>query len=118
MKRSSMKYRQLFHHHPVSSTLLAFYLFTSLLQGNMGLFLAGLLAAAGAFGLETIFHVTGAIGTRRSRAVLSAGRDVHGRESRLQTTGNPGIGGLCPAAGTIEPGDLSGARLITIRRRA
>lgn len=64
MNKKNLQY---FLQHPISSSLLLLYLIISVIQGNLELFLAGVLAAAGAYGLEFMFHVTGAIGMRPGR---------------------------------------------------
>lgn len=51
--------------HPISTVILLFYIVISVMQGTMGLFLAGFLAASAAYLLELIFVVTGMIRMRR-----------------------------------------------------
>lgn len=107
-----MKNRQIFHRHPVSITMLLFYLFTSFIQGNIELFFAGLLAAAGAFGLEFMFYVTGAIEMRCRRIGMYAGRDKYNGGNKASKADELHI-----AAGAQQRGSLSGMKIITIQRR-
>lgn len=107
-----MKNRQIFHRHPVSTTLLLFYLFTSFIQGDIELFFAGLLAAAGAFGLEFMFYVTGAIGMRRRRAGISAGRNMYDGGNKTSKAYELHI-----ASGAQQRDSLSSMKIITIQRR-
>lgn len=107
-----MKNRQIFHRHPVSTTLLLFYIFTSFIQGNIELFFAGLLAAAGAFGMEFMFFVTGAIGMRRRSAGMSADRVKYNGSNKASEADELHI-----SAGAQQRGSLSGMKIITIQRR-
>ena len=87
------------------------YLFTSFIQGNIELFFAGLLAAAGAFGGEFMFYVTGAIKMRRRRAGMSAGREKFNDSNKVSNADELHI-----AAGAQQRGSLSGMKIITIQR--
>lgn len=64
--------------HPFSTVLFVIYFVTSILQGSLELFLAGFLAAFGAYVLELLFCATGMIRIGRN----CAGRT---RSSGLQT---------------------------------
>lgn len=61
--------------HPFSTVLFVIYFVTSILQGSAELFLAGFLAAAGAYVLELLFCATGMIRTGRNstRPACSSG---------------------------------------------
>ena len=53
---------------PLRKALLVIYFAASIMQGSIGTFLAGFLAASAAYMLELLFYVTGMIRTGRSCA--------------------------------------------------
>lgn len=63
-----LKMKETMKLHPFSTALLVIYFAASIMQGSIGTFLAGFLAASAAYMLELLFYVTGMIRTGRSCA--------------------------------------------------
>lgn len=68
--------------HPFSTVLFAIYFVTSILQGSLELFLAGFLAAAGAFILELLFCATGMIKTGGSNTRPACSPGMQSRQKQ------------------------------------
>ena len=68
MKTKMKNMKSIVKLHPFSTVLFVIYIISSVLQGSVGLFLAGFLAASSAYVLELLFYVTGMIRTGRSCA--------------------------------------------------
>ena len=68
--------------HPFSTVLFVIYFAISMLQGSLELFLAGFLAAAGAYVLELLFCATGMIRTGRNSTRRTCSPGMQSRQKQ------------------------------------